>query len=124
MPVIHSTDASVHELHGTKFSSYVRPQTGSTELCGWRIEIPGHSQGVPHRVSREEVIYILEGTISVTLDDTGHEAGPGDVVVIPAGSMLRVDNPASEPVTAWVTTSVGFVGIMADGSVLNPPWTL
>lgn len=123
MPIIKAGNATVHDTHGVKFVSYVRPSVGSSELCGWRIEIPGRSEGVPHQVSKEEVIYVLDGTVSVRLDDACHEASAGDVIVVPANSRVAVDNPASEPLTAWVTTSVGFLGTMPDGSSFSPPWT-
>jgi hypothetical protein len=34
-----------------------------------------------------------------------------------------VDNPGDEPATAWVTTSVGLLGVLPDGSWISPPWT-
>jgi mannose-6-phosphate isomerase-like protein (cupin superfamily) len=124
VPVIHATETAVHQMHGTSFTSYTSPARGSRELCAWRIEIPGHTQGVPHHVSREEVLYVLSGTMRATLDDQSEEAAAGDVILVPAGSRFGVDNPADEPVTAWVTTSVGFAGILPDGSWITPPWTL
>lgn len=123
MPVIHARDAVVHQMHGSSFTSYATPERGSKELCGWRIEIPGRTEGVPHQVSREEVLYVLGGTMRVILNDQTCEAAPGDVIVVPAGSRFCVDNPTDEPATAWVTTSVGFAGIMPDGSWIRPPWT-
>jgi quercetin dioxygenase-like cupin family protein len=123
MPVIHGADASVHELHGSRFTSYARPATGSTELCGWRLEIPGHAVGVAHQVSKEEVIYVLDGTISATVDTDRHDASAGDVIIVPANSRFQVNNLGSEPVRAWVTTSTGLVATLPDGSTVSPPWT-
>ena len=123
MPVIRAAEATVHQLHGATFTSYARPATGSAELCGWRIEIPGKTEGTGHQVSREEVIYILSGAVTVTVDESPSQAAAGDVIVVPARSRLRIDNPASETLIAWVTTSVGFTGTMPDGSELTPPWT-
>jgi mannose-6-phosphate isomerase-like protein (cupin superfamily) len=123
VPVIHATESVVHQLHGTSFTSYAAPAHGSKELCAWRIEIPGRTEGVPHHVSREEVLYVLSGTIRATVGDQSEEAAAGDVILVPAGSRFSADNLADEPVTAWVTTSVGFAGILPDGSWITPPWT-
>jgi mannose-6-phosphate isomerase-like protein (cupin superfamily) len=123
MPVIHAGEAVVHQMHGTSFTSYAAPARGSTELCAWRIEIPGHTEGVPHHVSREEVLYVLSGTLRVIIDGQSAGATAGDVIVVPARSRFRADNLASEPVTAWVTTSAGFAAVLPDGSWLTPPWT-
>ena len=58
-----------------------------------------------------------------TIDGHTEEAAAGDVILVPAGSSFDIGNPTDEPVTAWVTTSVGFAGIMPDGSWFTPPWT-
>ena len=123
MPVIHAAEATVHHLHDTSFTSYASPSRGSRELCAWRIRIPARAPGVPHHVSREEVLYVLSGTLRATVDGQPSEAVAGDVVLVPAGSSFCVGNPTSEPATAWVTTSVGFAGVLPDGSWMTPPWT-
>jgi mannose-6-phosphate isomerase-like protein (cupin superfamily) len=71
-------------------------------------------------------VFVLGGTLLVTL---GHDAGAaglacraGDVIVVPANSSVRVDNPGGEPASAWVTTSVGLEAVLPDGSRLSPPW--
>jgi quercetin dioxygenase-like cupin family protein len=123
MPVIHADQAAVHQMHGTSFTAYASPARGSRELCAWHIEIPGHTEGVRHRVSREEVLYVLSGTIRASLDGQADDAAAGDVIVVPAGAQFGVDNPGDEPATAWVTTSVGLLGVLPDGSWISPPWT-
>jgi mannose-6-phosphate isomerase-like protein (cupin superfamily) len=123
VPVIRAAEATVHHLHDTSFTSYARPSHGSRELCAWRIQIPAQTSGVPHHVTREEVLYVLSGTVRATVDGQPSEAAAGDVILVPAGSRFCVDNPADEPATAWVTTSAGFAGILPDGSWITPPWT-
>ena len=62
----------------------------------------------------------------MTLSDepaTGEPGRPGDAIVVPPGSSLRVDNPGDEPASAWVTTSAGLEAVLADGTRLSPPWT-
>ncbi|MGI8450832.1 MAG: cupin domain-containing protein [Streptosporangiaceae bacterium] len=123
MPVIHAAQSVVHQMHGTSFTSYASPARGSRELCAWRIEIPGGTEGVPHHVSREEVLYVLSGILRVTLDGEAGDAAPGDVILVPAGARFGASNPADETATAWVTTTVGFAGVLPDGSWFTPPWT-
>ncbi len=123
MSVIHAEQAAVHKMHGTSFTAYASPDRGSQELCAWRIEIPGHTTGVPHHVSREEVLYVLSGTIQASVDGRAELARAGDMILVPAGAQFGADNPADGPATAWVTTSVGFRGVLPDGSWIAPPWT-
>ena len=123
MPVIHAEQAVVHTMHGTSFTAYASPESGSRELCAWHIEIPGHTTGVPHHVSREEVLYVLSGTIQASVDGRAEFAAAGDVILVPAGARFGVDNLTDRPATAWVTTTVGFRGVLPDGSWIAPPWT-
>jgi mannose-6-phosphate isomerase-like protein (cupin superfamily) len=122
MPVIHAGEAVVHHLHSASFTSYAAPARGSQELCAWRVEIPGRTEGVAHYVSREEVLYVLSGTMRAVLGDQAAEATAGDVVLVPAGSKFRIDNPADGPATAWVTAGVGLTAVLPDGSQITPPW--
>jgi len=122
VPVIHPDRAVVHDLHGTRFTVYAAPGSGSSELCAWQAEIPSGSVGVPHRITREEVFLVLDGTLRVTLDGAVHDLTPGDVLVAPAGSQLQADNPGDQPVRSWVTTSVGLRAALPDGTWITPPW--
>jgi quercetin dioxygenase-like cupin family protein len=121
MSVFTSADAAQHELHGARFTAYVAPSRGSTQLCAWRLDVPAESPGVEHRVSREEVLLVLDGTLHVTVDGVGGQAERGHVVHVPAGSRLRVGTGAG-PATAWVTTTPGLTAELADGTQLAPPW--
>ncbi len=122
MPVIRASESAVHQMHGTTFTSYASPARGSRELCAWRIEIPGGTEGVLHHVSREEVLYVLSGTLRVSVDGETGDATAGDVVLVPAGARFGASNLAAGPVTAWVTTTAGFAGVLPDGSWFTPPW--
>ena len=121
VPVIRAADTAVHQLHGASFISYAAPSRGSSELCAWRVEIPPCTEGVPHRISREEVLYVLTGTLRVTVDDQPEQAAPGDVVLAPAGSRLTVGNATDRPAAAWVTTTVGFADLLPDGTRITLP---
>jgi quercetin dioxygenase-like cupin family protein len=123
MPVIRSAEAVVHEMHGTRFTSYAAPARGSQELCAWRIDVPPGSTGVAHTITREEIVVVLSGAMELTLDEAASTVPAGDVAVLPAGATVRVDNAGDEPVTAWVTTSIGLEAQLADGSRIVPPWT-
>ncbi|RZS33896.1 quercetin dioxygenase-like cupin family protein [Herbihabitans rhizosphaerae] len=122
MSVVHAGDAEVHEMHGATFTSYVAPRTGSGELCAWRLDIKPDTTGVAHSVTREEVLYLLDGELRVTVEGVTHTVIKGDAVLVPAGATLRVDNLGPTTATAWVSTSVGLEGVLADGTRITPPW--
>ncbi|GAA1143630.1 mannose-6-phosphate isomerase-like protein (cupin superfamily) [Kitasatospora gansuensis] len=122
MPVIRSTQTTVHEIHGARFTVHANPTTGSAELCAWRLDVPAGTPGTPHTVSREEVLHLLAGSPDVVLDGERSTLAPGDTVIVPAGSSFCLDNSGDQPATAWVTTNVGLRATLADGTVIAPPW--
>ncbi|MDA8371636.1 MAG: cupin domain-containing protein [Nocardiopsaceae bacterium] len=122
MPVIRPADAVFHDMHGSRFTSFVAPARGSSELCAWRLEVPGGLAGVAHTITREEVFLVTEGEPHLTIDGRTSVLHPGDAAVVPAGSVLRLDNPAAQSASAWVTTSIGLEAVLSDGSRLTPPW--
>ncbi|MGW1998284.1 cupin domain-containing protein [Embleya sp. NPDC001921] len=123
MPFIRSDEAVVHEIHGARFVSYVRPGTGSRDLAAWRGEIPAGTVGPAHVISHEETFYVLSGRLRFTIGGESAELGVGDAAVAPAGSELAVANTTDRPAHMWVTTRVGLSAELADGSTITPPWT-
>ena len=122
MPVIRSSEAVTHEIHGARFVSYATPLTGSKELCAWRGEVPPGTKAPAHTVSKEEILHLLAGTLRITLDGDTADLAAGDTLIVNAGSTLAVENPTDQTALTWVTTSVGLTAELADGTVLTPPW--
>lgn len=122
MPLITGGDAVAHHLHGSTFTSFVAPSHGSEQLCAWRLDVPADTRGVAHRVTHEEVLLVLAGSLSASIDDVDSIAGPGDVLRVPAGATFRVST-GDAPASAWVVTSVGLQAVTADGARITPPWT-
>ncbi|MEU5319592.1 cupin domain-containing protein [Streptomyces sp. NPDC021056] len=122
MPVIRSSEAVTHEIHGARFVSYATPLTGSKELCAWRGEIPAGTKAPAHTVNREEIFHLLDGELLITLDDATHRITAGDTLIINPGATLSVENPTDRTAITWVTTSIGLQATLADGTVITPPW--
>ena len=122
MPVIRTSEAVTHEIHGARFVSYAAPLTGSKELCAWRGEIPAGTKAPVHTVSREEIFHLLIGELLITLDGHTERITAGDTVIVNPGATLGVENPTDQTAISWVTTSIGLEAVLADGTRLTPPW--
>jgi quercetin dioxygenase-like cupin family protein len=122
MPVIRSTEGTKHDVHGATFTAYANSRTGASELCAWSTHIPAGQPGVPHRVSKEELLLVTSGAPRFTIDATAIDARPGDVVVVPADSTLTVQGAEDQDSTIWVTTTRGLTAKLPDGSSFAPPW--
>jgi len=121
MPIVRETDAILHDAHGSTFAAFVAPSLGSSQLCAWSLTVPANLPGVPHRPNREEVLLVLAGELTLTLDGVQSMLRAGDVAVFPAGGEVCVDSgPAGA--SAWVTTTPGLEAVLPDGSRLSPPW--
>lgn len=122
MPVVHPSDAVVHEIHGARFVSYARPGSGSKQLCAWRGEIPAGTKAPLHTVSHEEILHILEGELEITLDGRTERVTAGDTLIINPGAAFGAENPTDRTVITWVTTSIGLAAELADGTRIVAPW--
>jgi len=122
MPVIRSSEATTHEIHGARFVSYATPRTGSRELCAWRGEIPAGTKAPLHTVNREEIFHLLHGELLITLDDHTERITAGDTVIINRGATFGVENPTEETALTWVTTTMGLEAVLTDGTRITPPW--
>ncbi|WP_316754740.1 cupin domain-containing protein [Streptomyces herbicida] len=122
MPVVRSSEAVTHEIHGARFVSYATPLAGSKELCAWRGEIPAGTEAPAHTVTREEIFHLLVGDLLITLDGRSERIGAGDTVIINPGTAFAVENPTDHTAISWVTTSIGLEAELADGTRITPPW--
>ncbi|MEU6068102.1 cupin domain-containing protein [Streptomyces sp. NPDC047082] len=122
MPVVRSSEAVTHEIHGARFVSYATPLAGSKELCAWRGEIPAGTKAPAHTVTREEIFHLLVGDLLITLDGRSERIGAGDTVIINPGTAFAVENPTDHTAISWVTTSIGLEAELADGTRITPPW--
>lgn len=122
MPVVRSSEAVTHEIHGARFVSYATPRTGSRELCAWRGEIPPGTKAPTHTVSREEIFHLLVGELLIGVDGRTERISAGDTVIVNPGAALTVENPTGHTAISWVTTSVGLEALLTDGTRLTPPW--
>jgi quercetin dioxygenase-like cupin family protein len=122
MPVVRTSHAVTHEVHGARFVSYATPLTGSKELCAWRGEIPAGTKAPAHTVNREEIFHLLVGELLMTLDGHTERISAGDTVIVNPGATLVVENPTDHTAISWVTTSIGLVARLADGTRITPPW--
>jgi quercetin dioxygenase-like cupin family protein len=120
MPIYSPTASDDFEQYGATFRSYVRPERGSTALCAWRLDVQPGAGGVPHVANEEEVILMLEGDMVIKLDDVEQTASSGDVVHVPAGTMLTA-TAGPKGASAWVTTIAGMSATIGT-EVVTGPW--
>jgi len=119
--VIRATEAPRFELPGVEFTGLAAPSRGSTDVCTWQIIVaPGFVSPEPHTLDRDEIFMVTEGALRMT--PGGERLGPGDAVVVPAGSPILLVNPGDRPARAFVAIGAGFAARAdpAVGAVTGP----
>jgi mannose-6-phosphate isomerase-like protein (cupin superfamily) len=101
----------------------VDPRTGSTGLSLGTQHLP---TGIGVRVHRhfkaDEVLFVLDGTGMVLLDDQRTPIAKGSAIYIPKGVWHGIENPAGPLDLLWVVTPPGLEQLFREiGSPLGAP---
>jgi quercetin dioxygenase-like cupin family protein len=83
-----------------RFSQWLLDHTSGGEHCSinWiRTPAGGGSPAGMHTHAVDQIFYILAGTMNLEIEGKEYQAGPGSLVVFPAGVPHRNWNGGSEP---------------------------
>ena len=83
-----------------RFSQWLLDHTSGGKHCSinWiRTPAGGGSPAGMHTHVVDQIFYILAGTMNLEIEGTEYKAGPGSLVVFPAGVPHRNWNGGSEP---------------------------
>jgi quercetin dioxygenase-like cupin family protein len=99
------------------------PRRGAAEVAVWRgVTDPGASTP-PHTHDHEEVLVVLSGSGSASMEGERVELAPGDVVIVPARKLHQLFGPAAgEPLDAIAVMPLGTRTFLPDGEELQAPW--
>jgi len=86
-----------------------KPSGSTTDLAMFRAHsstlAPGQTNHPPHALNDvEELIFIKEGSLKVSINDTSKLLGPGGIVLIMAGDTQSFQNTSDKPATYYVLT--------------------
>ena len=126
MAVLPSPSTPTHELPGTRFTSLATPTRGCVDTAIWQVEIaPGTAATPPHRMTREEVFVVLEGTAKVLLSGVEERASTGDVIVVPTSVDFTLSNDGDGVLRMLCCLPVGGqVEVDGEGDAFTPPWAI
>jgi quercetin dioxygenase-like cupin family protein len=120
MPVVFADDAPVFDAGGATITGLASPTRGAREVAAWRVRFAPDAPSPTHALTREETFLVLTGSVTARFADHAETAGPGDALIVPAGtafSLVAVGGPAEAigvmPVGGQAVTAVG---------AFTPPW--
>jgi quercetin dioxygenase-like cupin family protein len=110
MTLASLSEAPTIDNAGFVFRPPALPSRGSAELAIWSVEVAPGAHSEPHTVSREEVFRLRSGRVSVEVGDKVPEPAPGDAIIVPPDTPLRLGNPGSEKALLTVCASNAAMG--------------
>ena len=124
MPLISASNASKFELPNVTFIGLASPQRGSIENSVWRLTIAPKAPGLPHQLTREEIIIVLSGSAIAEIGKERHSLSEGDVIIVPARTDFSLSNDGEEPFEALAILPVGGQAIIGNDAPFTPPWAI
>lgn len=101
----YAYDLTLHGGEGrTTIKHYfVKESSLPVSVQMWTLE-PGASEGMHthHDPPLEELYLVSSGTATLTLDGEGHQLGPGDAMLSPAGTDHNLVNTGEDPLRVIV----------------------
>lgn len=84
--------------------------TGGSQLFLAKATLPpGHETPTHLHEIDEEVVYVLEGELTVILEGEEHTVGPGGTAFVPPGTWMALANRTDTPVVAMAVIARGEV---------------
>lgn len=124
MPLIDNTAAPSFDIPGVTFTAIASPSRGTSETAMWRASVAPHTTGVPHHMTREEIIFAVEGEGVVRIAGADHPLRRGDAFAIPAFTEFQLESATDQPFEAVVVLPVGGRAVIGTDPAFAPPWGL
>jgi|SRR5215213_11060352 len=124
MKLIKRTEAPVFNAEGSTVTGYAAPSRGAAEVSLWEIELAPGSTSPLHHMDREEVFLAIDGHAVAAIDGGEHPLGPGDCLILPAGTdfTLHVPDPRQPFRALACLLAGGQATLVPEGTTFVPPW--
>lgn len=100
MDYVRTVDVASMHATGDRFTQALLARESGATTCEVNCIKTPVGDGSPaglHTHPFDQIFYVLSGTMSLEIDGTPYEAGPGALVIFPSGVPHRNWNAGSEP---------------------------
>ncbi len=121
--IVRAGDVRLMETPGRNHTGgLATPSRGAGEVSVIRQrQMPGGTNPW-HTHDREEVTVLAAGRIVMTVSNERIDLVPGDSVIVPAGTLHKLENVGDEPAEWLLVAPAGVRFFGEDGAEANPPW--
>src|SRR5258706_70676 len=102
MENIRSVDFAALRASAERHTQRLLDRASGATSCQITVVKTPPASGSPeglHTHEVDQIFYVLEGTMSIEVQGATREAGPGSLVVFPAGLARRRSTPSAAPMT-------------------------
>jgi mannose-6-phosphate isomerase-like protein (cupin superfamily) len=89
-----SSVVDIHRYKGRFFE--ILQQTARSQTAVMTIG-PGEEAGPEETHAADQIVYVIDGEATLTIEGAPHRAAPGACALIPAGARHHVRNPGAGP---------------------------
>jgi putative monooxygenase len=93
----HQSDIEVHRIDGGILQWLIDQELGAEHVMAYRLSVDPRSMASHVHIGAEEVLYVVEGTGEVRVEDATHEMSPGRAVFVPDGAEHSYVNTGQAP---------------------------
>lgn len=113
MPLTRLVDAPAIQTPNAVMRTLVSPTLHHSALAVWEATLEPGATGPEHLMDADQVYVVLGGSLAVMVEGTFDEAGAGDSVFVPGGTLRQISNAGG--------TLVSFVVAMPGGAHVSTP---
>lgn len=95
---------------------------GSREVALWRTEMAPGAAGPSHIVDLEQVVLVLDGTLTAETPEGERELRSGESLVLPPGVERRLRNAGSTALVTVTSSLPGATARVGDADPVPIPW--
>lgn len=105
-------EESVVRIGSLELRFLVDEAQSSGKLVMFEMTVPPQARVPAPHYHREvdEAVYVLEGTLTMSLDGQKHELGPGDSLFVPRGAVHGFENLAPTKARSLAVLTPGSIG--------------
>ena len=124
MSILRSDELQLIDTPGGNSSCGIAtPSRGATELSVIRQRQRPGGNNPAHTHDREEVMIMLRGAVSLTLDGEPRTLAAGDVAIIPPAVSHQIENHGDEAAEWLLAARSGLRFFHASGEEAFPDWS-
>ncbi len=122
MHIINKSEAPIFSMPGATFTGLAAPSRGATETAVWHARIAPGTPGLMHRVTREELFFVLSGRGVVSMDGNDIDLNAGATLIVPPEKDFAISNPHADALEVLAILPIGGQACIGQEAPFTPPW--